>query len=222
MFCTATTKGIEMPTIKMQSRKIARNTNFRREVSYTSLRVFSLATAPSSTAAPNIATAVEYALHRVMSCVGVVDWYRLSTMEPCEFDIPSWLPCGSRFVTSLSLSPVTDSVLCDFVSSIAPDFTALKKRAPYRPFAIALLFRAVIAEEKGNLPYKVAGGKELPADTPAAFNPSELLSGSVCCVPSETDRIINRKALDNEGSFDPSIFDDLYPNGTNAEDSEWF
>lgn len=207
-----------MPTFKLQSKKITRNTNFRREVSYTSLRVFSLATSPSSTAAPNTATAVEYALHRMMPHVDVVDWYRLSRMEPREFGIPSWLPCGSRFVTSLSLSLATDSALCAFVSAIAPDFTALKKRAPYRPFAIALLFRAVIAEEMGILPYKIAGGKELPEDAPAAFDPSELLSGSACCVPSETAR----KKHMTFARIDPSIFDqsDLFPNG--AVDAEGF
>lgn len=188
-----------MPTVKLQSKKIARNTNFRREVSYTSLYVFSLVTPPSSTAAPNIATAVEYALHRVMPHVHVVDWFRLSRMEPREFGIPSWLPCGSRFVTSLSLSPAVDSELRNFVSAIAPDFTALKKRAPYRPFAIALLFRAVIADELGKLPYKVADDAELSEDAPAAFDPSIFDS---CMVPSESERILNRAAMDV-----------LYPNG---------
>ena len=190
---------MEMPTIKLQSKKIARNTNFRREVSYTSLYVFSLVTPPSSTAAPNIATAVEYALHRVMPHVHVVDWFRLSRMEPREFGIPSWLPCGSRFVTSLSLSPEVDSALCDFVSAIAPDFTALKKRAPYRPFAIALLFRAVIAEDLGKLPYKVAGGDELPDDAPAAFDPKDLLypNGTNAPLPEELP----------EDVLDPEIFD---------------
>lgn len=214
-----------MPTVKLQSKKIARNTNFRREVSYTSLYVFSLVTPPSSTAAPNIATAVEYALHRVMPHVHVVDWFRLSRMEPREFGIPSWLPCGSRFVTSLSLSPAVDSALRNFVSAIAPDFTALKKRAPYRPFAIALLFRAVIADELGKLPYKVADDAELSEDAPAAFDPSELLSGSVCRVPSETAR----KKHMTFARIDPSIFDqsDLFPNGKvdaegYADDSEMF
>lgn len=215
-----------MPTVKLQSKKIARNTNFRREVSYTSLYVFSLVTPPSSTAAPNIATAVEYALHRVIPHVHVVDWFRLSRMEPREFGIPSWLPCGSRFVTSLSLSPEVDSALRNFVSAIAPDFTALKKRAPYRPFAIALLFRAVIADELDKLPYKVADDAELPADAPAAFDPSDLLSGSARRVPSDTDRINNRMTF---ARIDPSIFDqsDLFPNGKvdaegYADDSEMF
>lgn len=188
-----------MPTIKMQSKKIARNTNFRREVSYTSLRVFTLAAAPSSTAAPNIATAVQYALHRMMPSVGVVDWYRLSCMKPSEFDIPSWLPCGSRFVTSLSLSPAVDNALSNFVSSIAPDFTSLKKRAPYRPFAIALLFRAVIAEEKGNLPFKIAGGEELAEKSPAALNPDDFL-----CSSDTLDALFPNGAIDAEGFADDS------------------
>ena len=208
-----------MPVIK--TTKSIRRYSFRREVSYTSLHVFYSAVDSSSTQVPCIADAVKYALARVHNVIGVVDWVKLAGMPAPAFGVPSFLACGARFQTSMSLEPSVDSALTDFVDTIASEFTALKKRKPYRPFAVALLFRAVIAEEKGNLPYKVAGGKELPADTPAAFNPSELLSGSVCCVPSETDRLVNRMALDNEG-FDPSIFDDLYPNGTNAEDSEWF
>lgn len=208
-----------MPVIK--TTKSIRRYSFRREVSYTSLHVFYSAVDSSSTQVPCIADAVKYALARVHNVIGVVDWVKLAGMPASAFGVPSFLACGARFQTSMSLEPSVDSALTDFVDTIASEFTALKKRKPYRPFAVALLFRAVIAEEKGNLPYKVAGGKELPADTPAAFNPSELLSGSVCCVPSETDRLVNRMALDNEG-FDPSIFDDLYPNGTNAEDSEWF
>lgn len=207
----------------MSVTSVTRPVKFRREVSYTSLYVFTLAAAPITATldAPSIATAVEYALDRMRNVFFVVDWFELSKDKyRAILGIPEWLPCGARFATSLTLSPQVDSSLSDFVSAIAPDFTALKKRAPYRPFAIALLFRAVIADELGKLPYKIAGGDELPADAPAAFDPSELLSSSVCCVPSETDRIVNRMALDNEG-FDPSIFDDLYPNGTNA-DSEMF
>lgn len=209
-----------MPVIK--TTKSIRRYSFRREVSYTSLHVFYSAVDSSSTQVPCIADAVKYALARVHNVIGVVDWVKLAGMPASAFGVPSFLACGARFQTSMSLEPSVDSALTDFVDTIASEFTALKKRKPYRPFAVALLFRAVIAEEKGVLPYKVAGGDKLPANAPAAFNPSELLSGSVCCVPSETDRIVNRMALDNEGGFDPSIFDDLYPNGTNAEDSEWF
>lgn len=208
----------------MSSTSVTRPVKFRREVSYTSLYVFSLAAAPITETldAPSIATAVVYALDRMRNVFSVVDWFELSKDKyRALLGIPEWLPCGARFATSLTLSSQDDSFLSDFVSAITPDFTALKKRAPYRPFAIALLFRAVIADELGKLPYKVAGGDVLPADAPAAYDPTELLSGSVCCVPSETDRIVNRMALDNE-DFDPSIFDDLYPNGTNAEDSEIF
>lgn len=151
-----------MPAIKMQQKKVARNTNFRREVSYTSLRVFTLAVPSSSTAAPNIATAVEYALKRIAPSAHVIDWFKLSRMEPAAFGVPEWLPCGQRFVTTLSLSAAVDAALYDFVKAIAPDFTALKKRAPYRPFAIALLFRAVIADELGFLPYKVAQSEPVP------------------------------------------------------------
>lgn len=134
----------------MKTEKVVRNTNFRREVSYTSLRVFSLAAEPSSTAAPSIATAIEYALEYIEG-IPNIDWYRLSLMAPGEFGVPSWLSNG-RFVTSLSLDPAVDSGLGEFVTAIAPSFTKLHKRKPYRPFAIGLLLRAVIANELGVLP----------------------------------------------------------------------
>lgn len=137
---------------------VTRPVKFRREVSYTSLYVFSLATAttPTTLAAPNIATAVEYALSRLHNMFFVIDWFELSKDKYRSIlGIPEWLPCGSRFATSLTLTSQVDSLVSDLVSAIAPDFTALKKRAPYRPFAIALLFRAVIADELGVLPVKI-------------------------------------------------------------------
>lgn len=162
-----------MPVIK--TTKTIRRYSFRREVCYTHLQVFYLAVGASSTQAPSIADAVGYALDRVHNVVGVVDWVKLADMPASAFGVPSFLACGIRFQTTMSLAPSVDSALTDFVEAIAPDFTALKKRKPYRPFAVALLFRAVIAEELGKLPYKVAGGDELPEDAPAAFDPKELL-----------------------------------------------
>ena len=198
-----------MPVIK--TTKSIRRYSFRREVSYTSLHVFYSAVDSSSTQVPCIADAVKYALARVHNVIGVVDWVKLAGMPASAFGVPSFLACGARFQTSMSLEPSVDSALTDFVDTIASEFTALKKRKPYRPFAVALLFRSVIAEEKGALPYKVADDAELSEDAPAAFNPSELLSGSVCRVPSETAR----KKHMTFARIDPSIFDqsDLFPNG---------
>lgn len=211
----------------MSVTSVTRPVKFRREVSYTSLYVFTLAAAPITATldAPSIATAVEYALDRMRNVFSVVDWFELSKDKyRAILGIPEWLPCGARFATSLTLSPQVDSTLSDFVSAIAPDFTALKKRAPYRPFAIALLFRAVIADELGKLPYKVAGGDELPEDAPAAFNPSELLSSGASRAADPA-----RKKRMTFARIDPSIFDqsDLFPNGAvdaegYADDSEMF
>lgn len=180
----------------MSVTSVTRPVKFRREVSYTSLYVFSLAAAPITATldAPSIATAVEYALDRMRNVFSVVDWFELSKDKyRAILGIPEWLPCGARFATSLTLSSQVDSSLSDFVSAIAPDFTALKKRAPYRPFAIALLFRAVIADELGKLPYKVAGDADPAA--PAAFNPDDYLC-------------------------DSAALDALFPDGTNAEQYE--
>lgn len=197
-----------MPVIK--TTKSIRRYSFRREVSYTSLHVFYSAVDSSSTQVPCIADAVKYALARVHNVIGVVDWVKLAGMPASAFGVPSFLACGARFQTSMSLEPSVDSALTDFVDTIASEFTALKKRKPYRPFAVALLFRAVIAEEKGALPYKVADDAELSEDAPAAFNPSELLSAGASRAADPA-----RKKHMTFARIDPSIFDqsDLFPNG---------
>lgn len=192
----------------------------RREVSYTLLYCFTHSDEGSGTSAPTMQPALEYAFKRVGNLLNVIDWVKLAQLTPSQLGIPSWPNMGVRFSTSLSLEKQTYDRLIAFRDIIKPEFDQLKERGVYLNFALAMLLRAPLALDKRVLPFKLPTDELLGA--PAAFDPSELLSGSVCCVPSETDRIINRKALDNEGSFDPSIFDDLYPNGTNAEDSEWF
>lgn len=185
-----------MPVIK--TTKTIRRYSFRREVCYTHLHVFYSAVGASSAQTPSIADAVGYALDRVHNVVGVVDWVKLAGMPASAFGVPSFLACGQRFQTTMSLAPSVDAALTDFVEAIAPEFTALKKRKPYRPFAVALLFRAVIAEELGKLPYKVAGD-DAPEDAPAAFDPKELLypNGTNAPLPEELP----------EDVLDPEIFD---------------
>ena len=146
----------------IKTTKSIRRYSFRREVCYTHLHVFSLAVGEMSTLAPSIADAVDYALQRLSNVVRVVDWVKLAGMPASVFGVPSFLACGKRFQTSMSLPNSVDNDLTNFVAAIAPEFTALKKRAPYRPFAIALLFRAVIADELGFLPYKVAQSEPVP------------------------------------------------------------
>ncbi len=203
--------------------RVNRSMRFRRECSFTMLYCFTHSDAATGTAAPTMQHALDWALSRVGNLINVIDWVKLAQLTPSQLGIPSWPNMGGRFITSLSLDKQTYDRVGAFRDTIEPEFDQLKERGVYLNFAIAMLLRAPLALDKRVLPFKLPTDELLgAAPAPAAFDPSELLSGSACCVPSETDRIINRKALDNEGGYDPSIFDDLYPNGTNAEDSEWF
>lgn len=195
----------------------------RREVSYTLLYCFTHSDEGSGTSAPTMQPALEYAFKRVGNLLNVIDWVKLAQLTPSQLGIPSWPNMGVRFSTSLSLEKQTYDRLIAFRDIIKPEFDQLKERGVYLNFALAMLLRAPLALDKRVLPFKLPTDELLGAGAaPAAFDPSELISGGVCCTPSDTDRVICRMALDNEGGFDPSILDDLYPNGTNAEDSEWF
>ena len=141
----------------------------RREVSYTMLYAFSHSPAASGTAAPAMEPAIRYALDSIRNSVGVIDWVKVAAFKPNELGIPEWLPCGARFATSLNLDPAVDADLHVFRDAIAPDFDQLVARGVYINFAVAVLFRAVIAQNLGILPYKVAGDA-LPADAPAAYD----------------------------------------------------
>lgn len=195
-------------TIKIT--RVNKTMRLRREVSFTLLRVFQLTVGDNSTAAPTMCPAIKYALGAVANRVKVIDWVALAAMQPHELDIPDWLPCGSRYATNVSLDTTTADALESFRSAIAIEFDQLQARGVYSNFAIAVLFRAVIADELGKLPYKIAGGDKLPADAPAAFDPSDLLSGSAS---RATDPA--RKKHMTFARIDPSIFDtsDLFPNG---------
>lgn len=202
--------------------RVKRSMKLRREVSYTLLFCFSHSDAASGTAAPTMEPAIEYAFKRVGNLLNVIDWVKLAQLTPSQLGIPSWPNMGVRFSTSLSLEEQTFNRLIAFRDTIEPEFDQLKERGVYLNFALAMLLRAPLALDKRVLPFKLPTDELLGAGAaPAAFDPSELISGGVCCTPSDTDRVICRMAIDNE-NFDPSIFDDLYPNGTNAEDSEMF
>lgn len=196
----------------------------RREVSYTMLYVFSHSPAASGSAAPAMEPAIRYALDSVRNSVGVIDWVKVAAFKPNELGIPEWLPCGARFGTSLNLDPAVDADLHVFKDAIAPDFDQLIARGVYLNFAVAVLFRAVIAQNLGILPYKVADDVELSEDAPAAFDPSELLSADASRAADPA-----RKKHMTFARIDPSIFDqsDLFPNGKvdaegYADDSEMF
>lgn len=182
----------------------------RREISYTMLYVFSHSPEGSGAAAPAMEPAIRYALDSVRNLVGVIDWVKVAAFKPNELGIPEWLPCGARFVTSLNLDPAVDADLHVFRDAIAPDFDQLIARGVYLNFAVAVLFRAVIAQNLGKLPYKVADDAELSEDAPATFNPSELLSAGASRAADPA-----RKKHMTFARIDPSIFDqsDLFPNG---------
>lgn len=182
----------------------------RREVSYTLLYCFTHSDEGSGTSAPTMQPALEYAFKRVGNLLNVIDWVKLAQLTPSQLGIPSWPNMGVRFSTSLSLEKQTYDRLIAFRDIIKPEFDQLKERGVYLNFALAMLLRAPLALDKRVLPFKLPTD-ELPEDAPAAFDPLELLGGSSCTVPSESDR----KKHMTFARIDPSIFDqsDLFPNG---------
>lgn len=206
--------------------RVKRSMKLRREVSYTLLFCFSHSDAASGTSAPTMQPALEYAFKRVGNLLNVIDWVKLAQLTPSQLGIPSWPNMGVRFSTSLSLEEQTFNRLIAFRDTIEPDFDQLKERGVYLNFALAMLLRAPLALDKRVLPFKLPTDELLGAGAaPAAFDPSELLSGSVRRVPSETAR----KKHMTFARIDPSIFDqsDLFPNGKvdaegYADDSEMF
>lgn len=196
--------------------RINRSMRFRRECSFTMLYNFSHSAAASGTAAPTMQPAIEYAFTRVNNLLNVIDWVKLAQLTPSQLGIPSWPNMGGRFITSLSLEQQTWDSLNAFRDTIKPEFDQLKERGVYLNFALAMLLRAPLALDKRVLPFKLPTDELLgAAPAPAAFDPSELLSGSACMVASESERIDNRRALNYEG-----IGSDLWPNG--AIDADGF
>lgn len=141
-----------------ETEKIVRRYCFRREVWHTYVHVFYRACPNPGKRPPNLADAIDFALdeaRRIRETGEVIDWVKLAKMESSRFGVPDYLPQGDKhYQTTVSLSPEADAALSEFIrEDIAPQFTG-QKRQPYRPFAVALLFRAVIANELGELPTK--------------------------------------------------------------------
>ncbi len=183
-----------MPALMLKNSKpknVTRRYSFRREVSYTALRVFSLSIDDKSTAAPTVAAAVQFAIDYVTPIAHTIDWVKLAALPTAALHIPDGLRCGSRFYTSVTLPQSTDTALSVLCVVVGKDYEELSARAPYRNFVLALALRAVIADELGILPRKVAGAVDLSA-APAAFDPDQFL-----CSSEELDA--------------------LFPDGTNAE-----
>ena len=194
-----------MPALRIKSKpnNVTRRYSFRREVSYTALKVFSMSIDDESTAAPGVADAVEYALRYVTPIAHTIDWVALSKLSTEALGIPNGLRCGSRFYTSVTLPQLADSWLSFLCIVVGEDFKQLRCRAPYRNLVLALTLRAVIADELGILPRKIADDGEQDEGAPAAFDPSIFEDVPASMVPSESERIELRAAL--------------YPNGTNAD-----
>lgn len=192
--------------------RVNRSMRFRRECSFTMLYNFSHSDAASGTAAPTMQPALEYAFQRVGNLVSVIDWVGLAKLTPSQLGIPSWPNMGGRFITSLSLEEQTWNRLNAFRDTIKPEFDQLKERGVYLNFALAMLLRAPLALDKRVLPFKLPTDELLGVGAaPAAFEPTELLGGSSCMVPSDPAR----KKHMTFARIDPSIFDqsDLFPNG---------
>lgn len=198
-----------MPALRIKSKpdNVTRRYSFRREVSYTALKVFSMSIDDEDTTAPSVADAVKYALDYVTPIAHTIDWVALSKLSTEALGIPNGLRCGSRFYTSVTLPQSADLALSALCIVVGEDFKQLRYRAPYRNLVLALTLRAVIADELGILPRKIADDGEQDEGAPAAFDPSIFEDVPACMVPSESERIELHAAL--------------FPNGTNA-DSELF
>lgn len=197
-----------MPALRIKSKpdNVTRRYSFRREVSYTALKVFSMSIDDEDTTAPSVADAVKFALDYVTPIAHTIDWVALSKLSTEALGIPNGLRCGSRFYTSVTLLQSADLALSALCIVVGEDFKQLRCRAPYRNLVLALTLRAVIADELGILPRKIADDGEQDEGAPAAFDPSIFEDVPANMVPSESERIELRAAL--------------YPNGTNA-DSEF-
>lgn len=139
----------------VSTNKVCPKISFWRETLYTYQYVWhiKLWKGYSDHRAPKLSDALVYALNHVNQQNINIDWYKLSIMEKSQFGIPQFLS-EYRFQTSISLNPNDDQKLTNFTNNIAPYFTEKGKRAPYRAKAVALLFRAIIAEDYNILPIK--------------------------------------------------------------------
>lgn len=182
-----------MPTLKLapKPKNVTRRYSFRREVSYTALKVFTMAIDDNDTTAPSIGRAVQFAIDYVTPIANTIDWLELAKLSTDVLHIPDGLRCGSRFNTTVTLPAASDMALSVLCAVVGNDFEQLQYRAPYRNFVLALTLRAVIADELGILPRKIAGAVDLSAE-PAALNPDDYLC-------------------------DSETLDALFPDDTNAE-----
>lgn len=124
------------------------------EVAYTYLYVYTKFNTEDNLKAPRLHKSAEYSLNHFENKASNIDWYKLSTINACELNIPEWLPVNRRYQTSLSITPEINKKIENFMDIVSINFKENKKRPPYKASIIKLLFRAVIAEDLGILPYK--------------------------------------------------------------------
>ena len=170
-------------------------------------------------------TAIAHALDRLEEFErsgGAVLRSVLMSLAPERFNIPLSFPCGERYEITVSGSALVarfDS-LRDRLSAQTPSI-----RPMYLNYVIRYVLRAgyALSHEKEFRDVLIVAGTD-PEDSPAAFNPSELLSADASRAADPA-----RKKHMTFARIDPSIFDqsDLFPNGKvdaegYADDSEMF
>lgn len=137
-------------------------------------------------------------LDRFEQSGGAVLWGVLMSLPPERFNIPATFPCGQRFIFSVSGSELIDDLrdLRDRLSAATPSV-----RPMYLNYVIRAVLRCgyALSHEKEFRDVLIVAGTDAE-DNPTAFDPS--IFDSPALVPSDTDRILNRAAMDV-----------LYPNG---------
>lgn len=153
---------------------------------------------------PTDSTALAFVFDRLRAFElsgGKVLWDVLVSLSPARFNIPSSFDCDIRYATTLTGGKLLSQVdaFRDVLSAL-PAFSS-ESRGVYKNFAVraALMFGYAIEHEKDFRDVLIVAGTDAE-DNPTAFDPS--IFDSPALVPSDTDRILNRAAMDV-----------LYPNG---------
>ena len=155
---------------------------------------------------PTDSAAIGYALYLVgqfQKQGGSICWPSVHALDLGRFNLPSQFPHDIRYRTGISRAIIP--ALDRFVDT---ELSGVFVGRIYRNLSVRLLLRAAYClTHEGYKDVHIDAGDAAPADAPAAYDPYRLM------FPYRSD------PRNSEG-FDPSIFDDLFPNGTNAEDSE--
>lgn len=164
---------------------------------------------------PTDSTALVFAFDRIDAFErsgGTVLWPVLMSLPPQRFNIPLSFACDIRYKTTLT--GVSLLLRIDGLRDLLSTLPAYRSdtRGVYKNFAIraALRFAYAIDHEKEFRDVLIVAGTDAEDDS-GAFDPSIFDS---CMVPSESERILNRAAMEV-----------LYPNGivdADGTDSEMF